>query len=99
MSTKKTTIKTPIYDANITEEDSSAIGKKGLRADSKDDRLLLDRKEPIDFQGKDLDVPGPTESKWRPKNSITDEENTIYSLGGEHHQDLEAPERANTNKE
>ena len=99
MSTKKKTVETPSYNANITEKDRSIIGEKGLRADSKDDRLLLDRKEPIDFQGKDLDVPGRTESKWQPKNSITDEENTIYSLGGEHHQDLEAPERANTNKE
>ncbi|MGR7813773.1 hypothetical protein [Lacinutrix undariae] len=98
MSTKKKTTETPIYNANITEKERNAIGEKGLRADSKDDRLLLDRKEPIDFQGKDLDVPGRTESKWQPEKSITDEENTIYSLGGEHHQDLEAPERANSNK-
>ena len=86
------------YNSNITEDDISALGEKGLRADSEDDRLLLDRKESIDFQGKDLDVPGRNPSKLNTKKSITDEENTLFAQGGEHNENLEAPERANTSK-
>ncbi|MCL5246274.1 hypothetical protein M4I21_10675 [Cellulophaga sp. 20_2_10] len=86
------------YNSDITEDDISALGEKGLRADSEDDRLLLDRKESIDFQGKDLDVPGRHQSNLNTKKSITDEENTLFAQGGEDNENLEAPERANTSK-
>jgi len=93
MKNKETT-----YNSEITEEDIQDIGKKGLRADSEDDRLLLDRNENIDFQGKDLDVPGRKKTKKHSKKSIIDEENTLFGQGGENNENLEAPERANATK-
>lgn len=87
------------YNSNITEEDLQAIGKKGLRVDTGDDELLLNRKEPIDFQGKDLDIPGRNESKIYTKNNLIDEENSLFGQGGELKENLEEPERANTNKD
>ncbi|WP_089118715.1 hypothetical protein [Cellulophaga lytica] len=87
------------YNPNITDEDLQAIGKKGLSVDTGDDELLQNRKERIDFQGKDLDIPGRNETKKSSKNSLTDEENSLYGQGGELKENLEAPERANTNKD
>ncbi|SFB83468.1 hypothetical protein SAMN04489722_10154 [Algibacter lectus] len=86
------------YNSNITEDDISALGKKGLRADSEDDRLLLDREESIDFQGKDLDIPGRSKSGINTTQIITDEENTLFGQGGEDKKNLEAPERANVSR-
>ena len=87
------------YNSEITKDDINAIGKKGLRADSKDDRLLLDRKESIDFKGEDLDIPGRNQSNATSKKGITDEENTLFGQGGEHKENLEAPERSNTSRD
>jgi hypothetical protein len=66
--------------------------------DTGDDRLLQNRKEGIDFTGKDLDVPGTNASNVMPSAGISDEENTLYGQGDERKENLEAPERANTNK-
>lgn len=93
---KKTADKT--YNSNITEDDISAIGEKGLRADSEDDRLLIDREESVDFQGKDLDIPGRSRSGINTTQIITDEENTLFGQGGEDNENLEAPERANVSR-
>ena len=68
-----------------------------LKVDPKK-RILFDPKESIDFQGKDLDVPGRHQSNLNTKKSITDEENTLFAQGGEDNENLEAPERANTSK-
>lgn len=85
------------YDPNVTEEDMNALGKKGLNTDAGDDRLLQDRKDRIDFTGQELDVPtGKPKSPVHHK-SIKDEENSLYGQGGERNQNLEQPERANTN--
>lgn len=86
------------YNANITKDDITAIGKKGLRADSNADRLLLDRKEPIDFKGTDLDVPNGYKSNLTSTPGLSDEENKLFSQGGESKENLEAPERANTSR-
>lgn len=86
------------YQSEITKEDINAIGKKGLRADSEDDRLLLDREDPIDFKGKDLDVPTGEKSNLTSTQGLTDEENKLFSQGGARKENLEAPERANTSR-
>ncbi|GAA4232625.1 hypothetical protein GCM10022291_07810 [Postechiella marina] len=86
------------YKSDITKDDLQAIGKKGLRADSEADRLLLNRKEKVDFTGKDLDLPGITHKTKNISKIIADEENTLYGQGGESKENLEAPERANLNK-
>ena len=86
------------YNPEITKDDIDAIGKKGLRADSEDDRLLLDRDQTVDFQGKDLDIPGRAKNNSTAKKSITDEENTLFGQGGDSKDNLEAPERANASR-
>jgi len=100
MSTKKDNPenKKETYNSNITKDDFTALGKKGLRADSADDRLLLDRKEPVDFKGQDLDVPTGYKRNLTSTTGLYDEENKLFSQGGENKENLEAPEGSNTNK-
>jgi hypothetical protein len=86
------------YNAEITKEDMKALGKKGFRTDSGDDRLLQSREERIDFAGKDLDVPRGNNVNLTSSSGINDEENTLYGQGGERKENLEAPERANRGK-
>jgi len=86
------------YNPEVTQEDFDALGKKGLSMDLGDDRLLQERKERIDFHGKDLDIPGRNEVNLTSSTGLTDEENSLFGQGGEHNENLEAPERANTNK-
>lgn len=86
------------YKSDITKDDLQAIGKKDLRADSEADRLLLDRKEKVDFIGKDLDLPRKTNKDKNISKDIVDEENTLYGQGGESKENLEAPKRANLDK-
>lgn len=86
------------YNPEITKEDMQALGKKGLRNDLGDDRLLQSREERIDFAGKYLDVPRGNDINLTPSSGLKDEENTLYGQGGERNENLEAPERANRDK-
>jgi hypothetical protein len=72
-------------DADITKEDLLALGNKiqNLRSDDGDDAALVDRAEEVDFEGKDLDVPGRTLPDDKKNKSLKDEENQLYSQGGE----------------
>jgi hypothetical protein len=78
-------------DANITKEDLLAIGNKeqNLRSDDGDDAALADRAEEVDFEGKDLDVPGRTLPEDKKHKDLKDEENQLYSQGGEDNENLE----------
>lgn len=78
-------------DADITKEDLLAIGNKeqNLRSDGGDDVALVDRTREVDFEGKDLDVPGRTLPGNKKKKSLKDEENQLYSQGGEDNENLE----------
>ncbi len=69
------------YNPEITKKDKNLIGSKteNLRSDSGDDQLLENRKKPVDFEGKDLDVPGRTLPENRRKKELKDEENQLYS--------------------
>lgn len=84
------------YNENITEEDKKILGDKSgnLRNDSSDDQLLKNRKKPVDFEGKDLDIPGRKLPKNKTKKILKDEENQHYSLGGDNHDDLEKDDRS-----
>lgn len=84
------------YNENITDEDKKAIGDKSgnLRNDSGDDQLLKNRKRPVDFEGKDLDIPGRKLPNDKTRKRLKDEENQLYSLGGENHKDLEQDDRS-----
>ncbi len=79
------------HDADITKEDLLALGNKvrNLRSDGGDDAALKDRVEEVDFEGKDLDVPGRTLPEDKKKKSLKDEENQLYSQGGEDNENLE----------
>tara|TARA_R110002051_G_scaffold99857_1_gene170224 strand:+ start:31775 stop:32062 length:288 start_codon:yes stop_codon:yes gene_type:complete len=81
------------YNANVTANDKTALGKKGLSMDTGDDRLLEKRKEKIDFAGEDLDVPGRNEKKQNSHQHLKDEENSLYGQGGENNDNLETTER------
>jgi hypothetical protein len=78
-------------DADITKEDLLALGNKiqNLRSDDGDDAALVDRVEEVDFEGKDLDVPGRTLPDDKKNKSLKDEENQLYSQGGEDNENLE----------
>src|SRR5688572_7039199 len=78
-------------ESNLTKEDFEALGPKDLSLDMNDDEQLKHRTTPVDFTGKDLDVPGSELDDDREAIGSEDEENNNYSIGGDNHQDLEEP--------
>lgn len=83
--------KSNINNPKITKENQYNLGdkKRNLRSDGGDDEQLKNRENPVDFVGKDLDVPGRTLPKNRTKKKLKDEENQLYSQGGPGNEDLE----------
>ena len=69
------------YDSNVTKHDKELLGEKhkNLRTDGGNDQQLIDRPRPVDFEGKDLDIPGRTLPEDRSKDKLKDEENQLYS--------------------
>ena len=84
----KPTKKNP-YD--VTDEDREALGSEDLNMDMGDDEQLRHRTRPVDFTGKDLDIPGSELDDDKEAIGSEDEENNSYSLGGDRHEDLEEP--------
>ena len=83
---------TSSYDSNITKDDLKALGEdveNNIRQDGGDDVALDNRKEKVDFSGKDLDIPGRSAASKKTTNRITDEENMLFSQGGESNENLE----------
>ncbi|WP_052188227.1 hypothetical protein [Cellulophaga sp. Hel_I_12] len=89
----KDVIEAKKYNPNVTANDKTALGKKGLSMDTGDDRLLEKRKEKIDFAGEDLDVPGRNEKNQNSHQNLKDEENSLYGQGGANNDNLETTER------
>jgi len=89
LTTMDTTNKTnkKSKQANLTEDDLKALGDRAgnLRNDGAADQQLKQRKQPVDFEGKDLDVPGRSQAT----QSLKDEENKLYSRAGEADIELE----------
>lgn len=79
------------HDSDVTFEDLEALGPENLSMDMGDDEQLKHRNRPVDFSGKDLDVPGSELDDDREEVGSEDEENNSYSLGGDNHEDLEEP--------
>lgn len=77
--------------SNLTEEDKEALGPKDLSLDMNDDEQLKHRTTPVDFTGKDLDVPGSELDDDSEALGSEDEENNSYSIGGDNHEALEEP--------
>ena len=73
------------YDSDITKHDLDILGDKNenLRKDGGDDQQLLDRANPVDFEGEDLDIPDRTLLENRSKKKLKDEENQLYSQDGQ----------------
>jgi hypothetical protein len=65
--------------ANVTKEDLQALGPKDLSMDMGDDEELKQRIRPVDFTGKNLDVPGSEEDDQQAEIGSEDEENNFYS--------------------
>lgn len=74
---------------DVTEEDLEALGPKDLSMDMGDDEQLKHRTRPVDFSGKDLDVPGTELDDEQEEKGSEDEENNNYSLGGDGKTDLD----------
>ncbi len=92
-TTKKETIenkdeKLP-YNPNVTEHDKDILSQKNIHGDGGDDQQLKDRKEKVDFAGKDLDVPGREQAKKNKGNGLRDEENKLFSQDSEDNENLE----------
>jgi hypothetical protein len=76
-------------ESDLTKEDRRALGSDGLNSDEGDDDQLRNRVTPVDFSGKDLDIPGSELDDASESIGSEDEENNSYSLGGDNHEDLE----------
>ncbi|MGJ8592978.1 MAG: hypothetical protein ACSHXF_10540 [Aquaticitalea sp.] len=83
---KKSNILNPELDK---ETQHNLDEDKNLRSDGGDDEQLKNRKRPVDFEGKDLDVPGRDLPENRSKKQLKDEENQLYSQGGPGNENLE----------
>ncbi|HET9054714.1 MAG TPA: hypothetical protein VFM90_11100, partial [Cyclobacteriaceae bacterium] len=70
-------------ESDVTAEDLEALGPKDLSLDMGDDEQLKHRTQPVDFSGKELDVPGSELDDDQEAVGTEDEENNSYSLGGE----------------
>ena len=79
----------PDQFAVTSSEDLEALGEKDLSMDMGDDEELKHRMAPVDFSGNDLDIPGAELDDEQESVGSEDEENNIYSLGGDNHEDLE----------
>ena len=79
------------YNSDVTKEDLQALGdkKNHLRTDGGDDKILQNREKPVDFEAKNLDVPGRKVPINKKGKTPKDEENKHYSLGSDHNADLE----------
>ncbi|MCK7591435.1 hypothetical protein M0G43_12685 [Subsaxibacter sp. CAU 1640] len=69
------------YNPKITKEDKELLGDKrgNVETDDGDDQQLRNRTKKVDFEGKDLDVPGRTLPEDGNKKQLKDEENQLYS--------------------
>jgi len=72
--------------SNVSDQEKDLLGErpKNLRTDGGDDIQLNKnhRSHPVDFEGKDLDIPGRSLPEDRSKKELKDEENQLYSQGG-----------------
>jgi hypothetical protein len=73
----------------MTTEDKEALGPPDLSLDGGEDEELKHRTRPVDFSGEDLDVPGREADDDQEAIGSEDEENNLWSLGGDRHEDLE----------
>lgn len=76
------------YNPNVTEHDLAILQQDNIHGDGGDDQQLRNREKPVDFAGEDLDIPGREQARKWDERGLPDEENKLYSQGGENN-DLE----------
>jgi hypothetical protein len=83
------------YNPNITKHDKDLLRQENIHGDGGDDQQLRDRKQKVDFEGKDLDIPGSKRAeKENNASGLPDEENHLYSQGGDSKENLERDDAA-----
>ena len=83
------------YNPEITKNDKDILRQENIHGDGGDDQQLRDRKKKVDFEGKDLDIPGSNQAKKQNNQSgLPDEENHLYSQGGDRKENLERDDAA-----
>lgn len=82
------------YNPEVTKEDEEALQHENLHTDGKEDEELRERKEKVDFTGRDLDIPGRRTAKKSGRKGMTDEENQLFSQGGPDKENLEEDDSA-----
>ncbi|OAB78038.1 hypothetical protein [Cochleicola gelatinilyticus] len=83
------------YNSDITKHDLDILNQKNIHGDGGDDQQLKDRKNKVDFEGKDLDIPGRTTAKkGNGPKGLNDEENKLHSQGGSENENLERDDSA-----
>lgn len=70
------------YNPDITDDDQQALQDKGLSMDQGQDKDLADRDRPVDFTGKNLDIPGREERDTSTGTGIPDEDNYQFNQRG-----------------
>ena len=70
-------------ESEVTKEDLEALGPRNLSMDMQEDEILKHRLHPVDFDGKDLDIPGRGADDDQEDIGSEDEENNHYSLGND----------------
>lgn len=87
--------KKPLYNAEITKRDKDILNQDNIHGDGGDDQILKDRTQKVDFAGEDLDIPGrETAKKGHGPKGLKDEENGLYSQGGDSKDNLERDDSA-----
>jgi len=90
MAQEPSEVKREKSESDLTPEDLEALGPKDLSLDMGDDEVQLKhRTTPVDFSGKDLDIPGSELDDASESVGSEDEENNSYSLGGDSKEGLE----------
>ena len=76
------------YNSDLTQLDKDILNQKNIHNDGGADEQLRNRKNEVDFTGKNLDI--PTGEKTNKQGAgLKDEENKLYSQGGSRNNNLE----------
>lgn len=77
------------YNPDVTKHDLDILRQENVHGDGGDDQQLREREHPVDFAGEDLDIPGRNQARKWDQRGLPDEENKLYSQGGEDKNNLE----------
>ncbi|HYV92517.1 MAG TPA: hypothetical protein VE978_12055 [Chitinophagales bacterium] len=78
-----------IPEGDVSEDEKQFLEADELSEDMGEDGELRTRVWAVDMAGQDLDVPGTELDDEAEDAGIEDEENNIYSIGGDRHEGLE----------